>query len=122
MRKSGVILGYRTLIDPEKVGLGVSVFISVTLEKKTRTAVDEFEIAVKKIPEITECYEISGRADYLLRVVVRDIKEYRDFLMDRLMRIAGVRDVESSFLLETVKENCGLPIRPMGLSTTGDAV
>lgn len=101
LQKEKVILGYHARIDPEKVGLGVTVLVSVTLERKTRDAVQEFETKVSKIPEVLECYEMSGQADYLLKVVAASIRGFREFLIETLIGGApGISATESSFVLQ----------------------
>src|SRR5262245_4603019 len=98
-----VIRSYVTLVDPADVGLGVSVFVQVSLERQIERALEVFEAAVRARPEVMECYLMTGDADYLLRVVVTDLPAYERFLMDHLTRIAGVASIKSSFALKQVK-------------------
>jgi len=110
LERAKVIRRYVTLVDPEAVGLPVSVFISVSLEKQVERALDVFEAAVQKCPEVMECYLMTGDADYLLRVVVPDLAAYQRFLMEHLTRIPGVANIRSSFALKQVQYRTALPL------------
>ncbi len=106
----GVISGYVALVDAAAVGLPVSVFIQVTLERQIEAALETFEAAVKERPEVMECYLMTGDADYLLRVVVSDLPTYEAFLKDHLTRIPGIANIKSSFALNQVKYRTSLPL------------
>ena len=110
LEQSGVIRGYAALVDQERVGLPVSVFVSVKLERQREDALETFEEAVRRCPEVMECYLMTGTRDYLLRVVVRDLSAYERFLKETLTRIKGVASIESSFALAQVKHANALPI------------
>jgi DNA-binding Lrp family transcriptional regulator len=106
----GVIQGYAALVDPESVDLPVSVFISVSLEKQAEAALEVFEDAIRRRPEVMECYLMTGDSDYLLRVVTSDVAAYRRFLLDHLTRIPGVASIKSSFALKQVIHRTRLPL------------
>ena len=110
LEERGVIRRYVTLLDQAAVGLPVSVFVNVALERQVESALEIFEDAVQRRPEVVECYLMTGGADYLLRVVVTDIAAYERFLMDHLTRIPGVRSIQSSFALKQVAYRTALPI------------
>ena len=110
LEQSGVIARYVTLIDPLAIGLTVSVFIQVSLEKQIERALEEFERAVKQRPEVMECYLMTGDADYLLLVVVPDVPSLERFIVDYLTRIPGVASIKSSFALKQVKYQTALPL------------
>ena len=110
LEEAGVIRGYTALLDQTKVGLPVSVFVSVKLEKQREEALHRFEEAVRGCPEVLECYLMTGTRDYLLRVVARDLSDYERFLKETLTRIDGVASIESSFALAQVKHSNILPI------------
>ena len=110
LERTGVISRYVTLVDPSSVGLPVSVFIQVSLEKQVETALEDFERVVLERPEVMECYLMTGDADYLLRVVVADLEAYERFLMDHLTRISTVANIRSSFALKQVKYRTALPL------------
>src|SRR5262249_36932460 len=103
LEKAGVIRRYVTLLDPRAIGLGVSVFMQITLEKQHAEVLARFEEAIQRIPEIMECYLIAGSADYLLRVVVPDVAALNDFIANTLGKIPGVANIRSSFTLKQVK-------------------
>ena len=111
LERTGVISRYVTLVDPSSVGLPVSVFIQVSLEKQVETALEDFERVVLERPEVMECYLMTGDADYLLRVVVADLEAYERFLMDHLTRIPTVANIRSSFALKQVKYRTALPLK-----------
>lgn len=110
LEESGVIRRYVTLLDPAAIGLPVSVFVSVTLERQVEKALEPFEKAILERPEVMECYLMTGDADYLLRVVTADLAAYERFLMDHLTRIRGVASIKSSFALKQVKYSTALPV------------
>ena len=110
LEKAGIVKEYVTLIDPAAADLSVSVFINVTLDKQVEQDLEVFESAVRELPEVMECYLMTGDADYLLRVVIADLEAYKSFLMDHLTRIPGVANIRSSFALKQVKYRTALPI------------
>lgn len=109
-----VIKRYVALLDAEQVGLGLSIFIAVSLDRQTKDNVDHFEQAVRSYPEVLECYWMAGETDYLLRVAITDLHEYERFLMDRLTRIEGVSNIRSSIAMRQVKYSTALPVQAIG--------
>jgi Lrp/AsnC family transcriptional regulator, leucine-responsive regulatory protein len=114
LEESGVIKGYMTLIDQNAIGLPVSVFISVTLKEQSERALDEFEGRIRALPEVMECYLMTGTADYLLRVVTADLAAYERFLKEHLTRIPAIASIQSSFALKQVSFRTALPLPHMG--------
>lgn len=110
LEESGVISNYVTLIDAASVGLTVSVFVNVSLEKQVERELDVFQNAIRERPEVMECYLMTGEADFLLRVVVPDLMAYERFLMDHLTRVPGIASIKSSFALKQVKYRTALPL------------
>jgi Lrp/AsnC family transcriptional regulator, leucine-responsive regulatory protein len=110
LEQAGLIKRYVTLLDPLKLGLTVSVFIQVSLEKQMRGALDTFENSVLAREEVMECYLMTGDADYLLRVVVSDMQSLERFIVDYLAKIPGVSNIRSSFALKQVKYKTALPL------------
>ena len=110
LEQAGVIRGYAALVDQEKVGLPVSVFVSIKLERQREEALERFERAVRDCPEVVECYLMTGPRDYLLRVVAKDLSAYERFLKETLTRVEGVASIESSFALAQVKFSNALPL------------
>ncbi|MEQ1770547.1 MAG: Lrp/AsnC family transcriptional regulator [Devosia sp.] len=110
MEEAGIIGAYCALVDQEKVGLPVSVFISIKLERQRSTELDEFGAAIRGWPEVMECYLMTGQYDFLLRVVCADLRAYEAFLRDNLTQLDGVRSIESSFALGQLKYSRVLPL------------
>ena len=110
LEQAGLIERYVALLDPKKLGLTVSVLVQVTLEKQVEAALDRFEDAVRSRPEVMECYLMTGDADYLLRVVVKDVPAFERFILDFLSRVPGVGNIKSSFALKQVKYQTALPL------------
>jgi Lrp/AsnC family leucine-responsive transcriptional regulator len=114
LEKAGVIRGYAAIVDPRKVGLGLTGFVTVKLEKRGRMPTDAFARAVQAWPEVMACHAMTGEMDYLLRVQVEDLDHFSRFVMDHLLKHPGVLDVKSSFVLEAVKETTALPLGHLG--------
>ena len=112
LEQEGVITSYVALLDAPKVGLNVSVFIQVSLEKQVESALDNFESAMKRYSEVMECYLMTGDSDYLIRVVVEDVQALQHFIVQSLSKIRGVANIRSSFALKQVKYSTALPLRP----------
>ena len=110
LEETGVIRGFATLVDPEAVGLPVSVFVQVTLERQSEAALETFESHIAEWPEVMECYLMTGDADYLLRVVAADLTAYQEFLMNKLTRVEGVASIKSSFALRRIAYRTALPV------------
>jgi len=110
LEEAGVITKYVTLVDPEALGLSISIFTNVSLDKQIESALETFQKAVRKRPEVMECYLMTGDFDYLLRVVVGSLHEYERFLLDHLTKISGVASIKSSFALKQVKYTTALPV------------
>ncbi|MEE2970260.1 MAG: Lrp/AsnC family transcriptional regulator [Pseudomonadota bacterium] len=110
LENSGAIKGYAALLEPAVVGLPVSVFVQVTLERQVETALEDFERTVLARPEVMECYLMTGDADYLMRIVVADVRAYEQFLKEYLTRAPGVASINSSFALNQVKYGTALPL------------
>ncbi len=110
LERSGLISRYVTLLDPHRVGLPVSVFIQVRLERQVERSLEVFEAAMREHPEVMECYLMTGDADYLIRVVVPDVAALQRFIVDHLARIPGVANIRSSFALKQVKYQTALPL------------
>ncbi|GAB3685282.1 Lrp/AsnC family transcriptional regulator [Salinisphaera aquimarina] len=110
LESNGYINRYVALVDPRRVGLGVSVFIQVRLEKQVEEALQRFETAMNAYPQVMECYLMTGTSDYLLRVVVEDVPALERFIVDELSQLAGMANIQSSFALKQVKYKTALPL------------
>ena len=110
MERTGVIRGYSALIDREKVGLALCVLAEVNLSRHSEDDVRRFEEAVAACPQIVSCYATTGQADYVIKVLVPEIKRYEAFLHDTIFRLSGVTHVRSSVVLKEVKAETRLPL------------
>jgi Lrp/AsnC family leucine-responsive transcriptional regulator len=119
LESAGIISRYVTVLNPLALGLGVSVFIHIRLEKQVEHALDEFEAAMHRHPEVMECYLMTGDSDYLLRVVVADIQALERFIVDELSKTPGVANIRSSFALKQVKYKTALPLGNEPASRSG---
>ncbi|MEO7066514.1 MAG: Lrp/AsnC family transcriptional regulator [Rhodanobacter sp.] len=108
-----VITGYAAQIDPQTIGLGLQAFVRVQLSKHESAAVENFVHQVNEWEEVVACHALTGDMDYLLHVYVADLKDFSRFLLDHLLNAAGVADVNSSFVLRTVKRSPALPLRQL---------
>ncbi|MCG5259212.1 Lrp/AsnC family transcriptional regulator [Cupriavidus gilardii] len=110
LEADGVIAGYRVVLSPPALGLGVLVFTSVKLAHHGDTAIERFKEEILLLEEVQECYSVAGEADYLLRIVVTDLPALADFTMRKLMRVPGVESVRSNIVLTALKREGALPL------------
>ncbi|MQR00612.1 Lrp/AsnC family transcriptional regulator [Glaciimonas soli] len=110
LENEGVIRSYTAQVDPAKIGLGVTAFVSLSIAREQFKQVRTLEKGIRAFPEILECYTISGDFDYLLKVVATDLKSLSSFLTDRLMQVQGVASVKSMVCLEEIKPPSPLPV------------
>jgi len=106
-----VIRGYTALVDPEKVGLHLTVMVEVNLTHHNEELVQRFEQAIAESPYIVRCQATTGQADYLMTVLAPDIKHYERFLHETIFKLPGVTHVRSSIVLREIKSENALPIR-----------
>ena len=111
LEESGVITGYRALVDARKLGLTLYALIHISMDQHTPERFVNFDAVIATLPEVLECLLITGQdADYQLKVVVRDMDAYQSFLLDKITRIDGVTGVHSSFVLRRVIDRTTIPI------------
>lgn len=110
LEQNGAIDRYVALVNPDVAGLSVSAFVRVRLDRQDDRHLATFEDAVRDVPEIMECYLMSGDADYQLRVLVPSLDAFEDFLRSKLTRIAGVSEVTSSFALRPIVYRTEVPL------------
>ena len=110
LEESGLIQGYAALIDQQKAGYPVNVFVSITLDRQQQADLESFENAVRRIPEVMECYLMTGEHDYLLRLVVADLADFERVHSQHLTRLPHVARVQSSFAMRTVTRSTVLPM------------
>ena len=110
LEQIGLIVGYSARIDQAAAGLPGNVFVNITLQHQDQPDLESFEAAVQQIPEVMECYLMTGNFDYLLRVVVADTDDFERIHRQKLTRLPGVSRVQSSFTLRTVRKSSILPV------------
>lgn len=114
LEQRGVIAGYAAVLDPQAVGLGLQAFVRVQLERHDAETIARFVTRVQEADEVIACHALTGDMDYLLHVVVEDLDHFSRFLLDALLAGGGVKDVNSSFVLRTVKQDRALPLGHLG--------
>lgn len=111
LEEQGVIKGYTALVDQKAWGLPVTVFIRIKLERHGDDAVSAFERAIQDMPQVMDCWLMTGRSDYLLRVIAADLDDYESFVRRELQRVPGIASIDTSFAYGSVKHAQVLPIR-----------
>ena len=110
LKDKGVIRNYVALADPKVLGLGLNVFISISLKEQSKEALAEFEKRISEHDEVMECYLMTGDSDYLIRVAVADMGALEKFILEQLTPIAGIEKIRSSFALKQVRYKTALPL------------
>ncbi len=110
LEKSGVITGYTALVNRRKLGLNLMAFCTLTLKGHNAEFLKQFETDVNLLPEVIECYHLTGSFDYLLKVLVGDMADYQEFVTKKLTSLANIDRVTSSFVLTELKNEAVLPI------------
>ena len=109
LEDAGVITGYAALVDQKAWGLPVTVFIRIKLERHGDEAVQAFERAIIDMPQVMDCWLMTGRSDYLLRVIAADLDDYEKFVRRELQRVPGIASIDTSFAYGRVKHAQVLP-------------
>lgn len=110
LRQQGLIRGFTALLDPQKLDRGLLVFVEIVLDRTTPDVFDQFARAVREMPEVLECHMVAGGFDYLIKVRVRDMEAYRQFLGASLTSLPGVRETHTYAVMEEVKHSMRLPL------------
>lgn len=114
LEKQGLIAGYSARVDEQRLGVGITMFVLVTLERQTEETLKVFERRIADVPEVMSCYLMTGEADYILRVVASDLASYQRFMLDVLTRIPGVSRIQSSLAIKPVFQRAAPPIPRAG--------
>ena len=112
LRAEGVIRAEVALLDRGKLGLKTQIFAQVKLSAQGRQHLDEFADAIRRFPEVLECWVLMGPLDFLLRVVAPDVESYERFFFEKLSRVPGIQEITSTVALSEIKATTALPIRP----------
>ncbi len=110
LESEGFIEGYTARLDPKKLGLGLIAFVQVQVAQDDADATTTFRERMEGMPEVVDCFAVTGSFDYVLKVVAPDLETYENFAMKNLLKTPGVREVRSSFVLESVKPRSTLPL------------
>jgi len=111
LEESGLIEGYTAVLNQQKAGFPVNVFVSITLDRQAQPGLEAFENAVRRLPEVMECYLMTGDYDYLLRIVVADLADFERVHNQYLTRLPSVARVHSSFAVRAVTRSTAVPMR-----------
>ena len=110
LEKAGLIKGYFGLLDPEKLGLRITALAMISLSLHQEQPIERFRRSINEIPEVLECYHVSGEFDFLLKIVVKDIRSYEQLIRERLSKIKGIQQIKTSFVLATTKHTTQIPL------------
>jgi len=111
LEETGVINRYVAVLDPAKIGVGLTIFTRVWLTAQDAETIDRFIVAMKRLPEVMECYIMLGESDAMLRVAVADLNDYRHFQSTHLTKVNGIQNVKTDLPSEIVKQTYELPLR-----------
>ena len=111
LENAGLIKSYHAELDKEQLGLGVGIFIQASLIGSRKTQFASFSKKVNEIPEVVECYHITGTSDFLIKVLTKDIQTYNDFILEKLIDIDDIGSIQSMVILSTIKNAKTLPIK-----------
>ncbi len=110
LQREGYVAGFRAVLDPHRLGLGLLVFVEVSLDKTTPDVFERFAAAVRRAPEVLECHMVAGGFDYLVKTRVADMAAYRHFLGEILLALPGVKETRTYAVMEEVKSDGVLPV------------
>ncbi len=110
LEKSGLIRGYHALLDAERLGLRITALAMISLSLHQEQPIERFRRSVNEIPEILECYHVSGEFDFLLKIVVKDIRAYEQLIREKLSKIKGIGQIKTSFVLANTKYTTKIPL------------
>ena len=112
LEESGLICGYQAILSPRELGYGVTAFVSLMMASHSRETARDFEQRLLEIPEIIACHNVSGRYDFLLEVVAKDLESFGEFAREVLQTLPAVKEIYSSFSFKAVKPNRVIPMQP----------
>lgn len=110
LERNGVISGYVALVSPDKVEKNFMVFCQIKLIQHSRSYLTKFEVEVKKLSEVLECYHVSGEYDYILKVLVKDMEAYREFMVTKLTNLDHIGSTQSTFIISPVKSTTAVTL------------
>lgn len=110
LERAGVITGYKAVVDAEKIGLSICIFVEVKLDHTTAEAFERFQRTIEDLDDVAECYMIAGEFDYLLKLMVSDVSAHRRFMNESLPKLRDVKQTRSYVVVEQLKQQMALPI------------
>lgn len=110
LENTGIIRRFVALVDPQKLGRDILALVSISLAMHHLRSIDEFTRSVNQLEEVLECYHITGEEDFLLKVAVKNIVQYEDFILNKITRIPGINKIKTTFVLSTVKYETRIPV------------
>jgi Lrp/AsnC family transcriptional regulator, leucine-responsive regulatory protein len=110
LEREGYIQSYRAVLQRDRVGLGLTVFVGIKIESHANDHAEAFQDEILAMPEVIGCHLIAGEIDYLLEVVVPDLQHYQRYLVDNLLNLSIIREVRSSIAIQTLKAGASLPL------------
>lgn len=110
LETSGYIKSYHAEVDPVKFGLGVGIFIQISLSSHKKNGIKSFVEQISKIPEVVECYHITGAGDFLLKVLTKDISSYQQLIVEKLVDIEEIGNMQSMVILANYKDSHAIPM------------
>jgi Lrp/AsnC family leucine-responsive transcriptional regulator len=110
LEKLGLIKGYHAILDAERLGYRITALVQISLSLHQEQPIERFRKSIQDIPEIMECYHVSGDYDFLLKVIVRDMRSYEAFVREKLSKIKGISQIRTSFVFGTNKHSTVIPL------------
>lgn len=111
LEERGIISGYRALLDARKLGFNLIALLQISMDRHTPERFENFDAKIRELPEVLECLLITGQdADYMLKVVVKDMESYQNLLLNKITRIEGVSGVHSSFVMRRIVDTTQIPV------------
>ena len=110
LEKAGIIESYHAHLNHAAIGLGVSTFVKVTLKGHNKETITRFTKEIQKVDEVVECHHTTGTADFMLKVVARDIPAYQELMLESITEIMEINEIESMVILSTLKDTKSVPI------------
>lgn len=103
LEKNGIIRRYAAIINPEKIGVDTFAIITVTLSMHQKSSIENFTKAIENFDEVLECYHVTGESDFLLKIAVKNIRQYENFILEKFTKIKGINKINTTFILSTFK-------------------
>lgn len=112
LEEQGIISGYQAVLDAKKMGLSLIALLQISMDRHTPERFENFDAKIRELPEVLECLLITGHdADYMLKVIVKDMESYQELLLNKITRIEGVSGVHSSFVMRQVVNTTNIPVK-----------